>query len=261
MSLVRTSPPDWVKELVRNHHYIHFDHWAPVQATWGGRRTAGFADSPRGGCRSPSCPVAVNGIFEVCPNDAPVFPWVNPPGTNLALWDLPITIIMVQNMANNPSTVAGEVLQGIEIGCMQQLPPWQTNFAAADPCIQLRWNSTSARWEIMIYDGDGVTAPDLFACDINPAWGPDLTQKELILRWIPNPATGNNVMEAYINGVLAKRLTTAGTPRLANFQHLSPSALANLGGYFMTNGSNAAAQRTEGGFYGGIIFIPFAWGA
>jgi len=231
-----------------DHGFRVFDHWVPMSAGWPkGVRSAGYTDKPSGWSRYVNTPTGANKMFEVV-DYALIYPdmttgW----GAN------PILFKMILNAANGNSFLAGECFQGIEIGSFGVGTPWQTNYAIGTcPCMQLRYNFVLTRWEVCVWDGDSATAPDIVACSVQPGFAVDLGVSECVMHYLPRTG-GGSVLNCYINGTLVHSYTGARLDNITQGGTTEPMGC----GYFLTNGSNAGAQWSEGGFYGGRIFEPY----
>ena len=240
-------------------HTTTFDQWMPTQTQWGGRRTAGFTEGYGYRGRHVSIPAgAANAIYEVCMKEL-VTPFTLPE-TIIPAWGVPHRVRCVMNRfsAGAGGPYAGECYQGIEIGSFQVAPPWQTGYVNAFyPCVQLRYDMVLERWELCLYQGDGVTIPTIVACDLQPGlWEIDNGHVDAVLEWTPDLSNPNlNRIKAYINGVLVHQVV--GGPLTT----LSVQALGTYGdGYFMTRGSTGGAEIIEGGFLFAQVYTPFEWG-
>jgi hypothetical protein len=232
---------------ILNHDITRFDHSAPLTIDVGGKRSTGYVDHPKSTSRGATTAVGADKIFEVLYTFPGVYPWVEQD-----LFKFPTTVRMVMGHGTLPSVKAGECFMGIEIGTFLAFPPWQSNFTA-NAVVQLRYNFTLERWEICIYDADGVTPPDVVPCDINPS--PTNVNLELALEWVPNFADpSQNRLTAYLNRKVAALLVGG---RLANL--IGAPNDENQAGYFVTNGSDPSAIHTIARFYWGAAQTTFDW--
>lgn len=224
--------------------YREFSHWCPVGTSYPyGIRSTGHTDKYLGACRYVNTPTGANKLFEV------VEQLVVSPDASSNMFGAPIVFAMVLNAANGNAAIAGECLQGIEIGSFNQPTPWATNYTFSPaPVLQLRYNFTLTRWEVLVFDAGG-DAPVVYACDYQPGFAVDLGIIEAKLQWLPS-TTGDSVLNAYLGGRLAKSVSGG---ILNGLISSTPFAC----GYFITNGSSAGANWTEAGFYGGKVYAPY----
>jgi hypothetical protein len=132
---------------------------------------------------------------------------------------------------------AGECFIGIELGSMGNAPPWQSTFGASNASIQLRYDYTNERWEIMLYDGDGV-APTRQTCTIQPSFSFTPQAREPMIIFDPQ----NSLIEFYVDAQLIH--TYRGNRWLNNPNANYTASGTGGGGLFVTSGSNAAGQIT-----------------
>lgn len=234
--------------------YRFFSHWHAIPTSGffpRGQRSAGFVDKFIGTARYISTPVGSNKVFEVV-EDFLIYP-AKAPGPHAYGWNSPIIFTMVLNsMSGNAAAPAGECLQGIEIGSFGQLTPWATNYAFGNgPVLQLRYNFTLTRWEVLVWELDTETPPDVVPCSVQPPFVIDNGIVELMMVYEPNLA-GDTSLRCYIDRVLVHTYTGG---RL-NVVPVSGTSEPRGCGYFMTNGTGAAQSWTEGGFYFGRVYEP-----
>lgn len=223
----------------------------PVSSAVGGQRSAGFVDRAWGLERDITLPAGNNKIFEVVEQEV-IEPGETLDNTMGDVWNQPFKYKMVQNCGNPPTIgpPVGEWCQGIQWGSFFAAPPFQSNFSAGNACLQLRYNQGTVKWELVIYDGDGVTPPTVQNCDIQPLFTPDLYVKELMLEY--EPLSSPRVLKAYINGVLAKTYTGG------RLETMSTGGFPTKAGYFVTSGSSGTGTMAETGFYHNAIYQPFS---
>jgi len=224
------------------HRKFRYDLQVPAGSTIPGFRSASYIDKALGIVRYVDLPAGTNKIFEICEKLL-----VDP----FNVWALPFSYKMLQNQGNNVGTQAGESLQGIQWGSFSQNPPWQTNYASASTgsVIQLRFNSTSQKWEVLVWDTDTGTPPDVVECTLQPSFQVDYHLVELRMDYTP-VVGGGSTLKAYLNGQLAH--TYSGT-RLDNVL-LAGNNDGFAAGYFVTQGTSGA--RSEAGFYDNAIYQP-----
>lgn len=232
-----------------------FSHWAPIPTSGGyprGTRSTGFVDKFLGHARYVNTPVGSNKMFEVV-EDWLIYP-AKAAGAYAGGWQLPIVFKMTMNaMSGNTAAPAGECFQGIEIGTFGQGTPWASNYVTGvGPVLQLRYNFALSRWEVLVWDYDQLTAPDVVACSIQPTFAVDLEPREVGLVYSPNVG-GTAILQALIDGVIVH---TYSGGRLNNVPVNATSEPRGCG-YFMTNGTGATQSWAEGGFYHGRVYEPF----
>lgn len=233
-----------------SHDFRELYHFNAATTLTPGIRSAGYSEKCFGSARYVSTPTGANKVWEVFEN--PIVPRTSGVPNSAR----PFVFAMVVNAANGNSAIAGECLQGIEIGSFNQLTPWQTTyaFAAYGPVMQLRYNYTVSRFEVLVWDGDSGTPPEIVPCTINPTWICDTHIKEFVLDYRPSPVAGVSRLNAYLNGQLALSHSSAMLDSVAG-----SGATMCEAGYFITNGSGVGSSWVEAGFYGGKIYQPFEY--
>jgi hypothetical protein len=201
-----------IRNEVMSIKYQNITHLSPASALAGntGVRSVGYNERLRGFTREIGLPVGTNKIYELLTN--PVVCPINVINASLTApacgFDLRCTI----NPPTQLGVAAGECFIGIQMGSFKCLPPFQTNYGTApggdEPVFQFRWNFTTQRFEVLFWDSDLVTAPDVVATDLQVAFSPDAYQKEFRMV-LEATSDATRTLKCYLNGVLAHTYATA----------------------------------------------------
>ena len=192
-----------------------------------------------------------NGVWEASRRWDPIFPGYQQSGS----FGSSFYFSMRMNRSNPAGVDAGEKFQGIGWGDTWTVnTPWDTNYVSdgtMNATVQLRWNYTLSRWEVLVHLNDG-NPPDVYACDYQAAFEVDLFLPELALEWVLDGVADTATLNAYLNRRLAKSITNAENPRLLDMRSFSQT-----GPYiFCTHGSGAGSRISEASWYEGHIYQP-----
>lgn len=224
----------------------------PSVGNWPGIRTAPLgAEVVRNKCLWASTTLGANKLYECSEHYG-----LQPSDGRKTIWQRPFLFKQVQNaLTTDLGGALGECVQGIEFGSFGVGIPWQTNFVAANegPVIQLRYNFTLVRWEVLVWDFDVGTAPDIVPCTVQPfGFLPDQGFPELMIVYKPGPGGVGSAFLAYLNGILVHTYQGA---RLDNCYNGAFAEMSGAG-FFAASGSSATNRVIEAGFYRNMIYTP-----
>jgi hypothetical protein len=147
---------------------------------------------------------------------------------------------------------AGECLQGFGIGSMGRDTPWIGQFTGGGTgtVIHVRWNVTRQKWELFAAN-DNYDLGNTVDLQIQPNFGIDLRLPEIAMEWIPP-----NTINIYCNQQLVH--TQDMNKMLPNGGVFGDTGQVELI-MFVANGSNAAFNHLEAGFYMPRFYQPITY--
>lgn len=256
-----TKVRELIEEYIKKKEWFHWLHTAPYTSSFNGvpyyGKRAIQSPSPavkvRGACFFLDTTTGVNGIWEAGLGFNSIIPISSGlPGFS-SVWGNPFYFAMRQNRMNPTGVTAGDRLQGIGWGDLMGVDtPWASTFgtSSANQTVQLRYNLTREKWELMYFIADG-NPPVVVDCSIQtPVFTVDQSIPELALEYLVNSDGSNPVLKAYLDRKLIHTLN------LPSVWAVTPT-VEGVGPYiFATNGSGAGAFVSEAGFYEGVIYNP-----
>lgn len=246
------QPSDFFKSRDWRIPFLGYFYFEPP-ASARGRRTltiTGTDYKPWGGALYLSSPSAsANKVYELA--EGQLIPVQPNGGSAEKFFDGYFYMSMTMNKASgNPANAAGECLQGFGIGSMEKDTPWIGFATTTNVVIHVQWNFTRSKWELFAAsNSDPGVRVDLA---LQPDFNTDQRLPEIAMEWIPP-----NTINIYCNGQLIHtqdmyKMLPTGIIEVSDINQ--PDVIM-----FLTNGSNAAMQHAEAGYYHPRLYQPIKY--